>query len=96
MPAASFGTFVAGIPAALGIGKLQLANGSSVNGSICESIGAADAQNITEYGGWRAWLREAVEIDDSVRLVMVGQAGHDVGQVGGLNGRQTSCPARIG
>jgi allophanate hydrolase len=56
MPASQFGSFVAGIPAPLGIGKLKLADGSSVNGFICEGIGVADAQDITEYGGWRAWL----------------------------------------
>jgi allophanate hydrolase len=56
MPASQFGTFVACIPAPLGIGKLELADGSVVNGFICEGIGVADAQDITEYGGWKAWL----------------------------------------
>ncbi|MHB1145737.1 MAG: allophanate hydrolase [Thiobacillus sp.] len=56
MPASQFGSFVAGIPAPLGIGKLELADGSGVNGFICEGIGVADAKDITEYGGWRAWL----------------------------------------
>ncbi|MBI1283210.1 MAG: allophanate hydrolase [Thiobacillus sp.] len=56
MPASQFGSFVAGIPAPLGIGKLKLADGSSVNGFICEGIGVADAKDITEYGGWRGWL----------------------------------------
>jgi allophanate hydrolase len=56
MPAIRFGSFVTGIPAPLGIGKLELADGSVVNGFICEGIGVADAQDITEYGGWKAWL----------------------------------------
>ncbi|MHB1187424.1 allophanate hydrolase [Thiobacillus sp.] len=56
MPASQFGSFVAGIPAPLGIGKLELADGLVVNGFICEGIGVADAQDITQYGGWRAWL----------------------------------------
>jgi allophanate hydrolase len=56
MPASQFGSFVAGIPAPLGIGKLELADESVVNGFICEGIGVADAKDITEYGGWRAWL----------------------------------------
>lgn len=55
MPASQFGSFVAGIPAPLGIGKLELADGSVVNGFICEGIAVADAQDITQYGGWRAW-----------------------------------------
>jgi len=58
MPASQFGSFVAGIPAPLGIGKLELADGSAVNGFICEGIGVVNAQDITEYGGWRAWLAE--------------------------------------
>jgi allophanate hydrolase len=56
MPASQFGSFVAGIPAPLGIGKLELADGSTVNGFICEGIGVADAEDITAFGGWRAWL----------------------------------------
>ncbi len=58
MPASQFGSFVDGIPAPLGIGKLELADGTVVNGFICEGIGMTDARDITEYGGWRAWLAE--------------------------------------
>jgi allophanate hydrolase len=54
--AEKFGSFVAGIPAPLGIGKLELVDGSVVNGFICEGIAVTDAQDITEYGGWRTWL----------------------------------------
>ncbi len=56
MPLEHFGSFVAGIPAPLGIGRLELADGSWVSGFICEPIGIADARDITAYGGWRAWL----------------------------------------
>ncbi|MHB0973801.1 MAG: allophanate hydrolase [Thiobacillus sp.] len=56
MPGSQFGSFVAGIPAPLGIGKVELADGSIVNGFICEGIGVADARDITEFGGWRVWL----------------------------------------
>jgi allophanate hydrolase len=56
MPAAAFGSFVAGIPAPLGIGTLELADGTTVNGFICEGLGVAGAQDITEFGGWRAWV----------------------------------------
>jgi len=56
MPARQFGSFVAGIPAPLGIGKLELDDGSVVNGFICEGLGVADAKDITACGGWRAWL----------------------------------------
>ena len=58
MPAADFGTFVAGIPAPLGIGTLERVDGSMVNGFICEGIAVAGAQDITQYGGWKAWLQQ--------------------------------------
>jgi allophanate hydrolase len=56
MPASQFGSLVAGIPAPLGIGKLELADGSIVNGFICEGLGVVDAEDITAYRGWRNWL----------------------------------------
>ncbi|WP_137920632.1 allophanate hydrolase [Hydrogenophaga sp. 2FB] len=56
VPAALFGSFVAGIPAPLGIGKVKLADGSEVPGFICEGLGIVGATDITHFGGWRAWL----------------------------------------
>ena len=63
LPASQFGSFVTGIPAPLGIGKLELADGSLVNGFICEPIGIIGARDISQYGGWRSWLaaRQAFE-----------------------------------
>jgi allophanate hydrolase len=55
MPVAAFGRFVADIPAPLGIGKLSLADGSSVSGFLCETYAVANAQEITHLGGWRAF-----------------------------------------
>lgn len=56
MPAREFGSFVAGIPAPLGIGVVKLADGSSVQGFVCEAFAADGAEDITGYGGWRAYL----------------------------------------
>jgi allophanate hydrolase len=56
VPSALFGSFVAGIPAPLGIGKVKLADGSEVPGFICEGMGITGATDITHFGGWRAWL----------------------------------------
>ena len=56
VPAAEAGSFVAGIPAPLGIGKLELADGTWASGFICDGWGLAAATDISEYGGWRAWL----------------------------------------
>lgn len=56
MPLRQFGGFVAAIPAPLGIGTVELADGSSVKGFICEPAGIADATDITHHGGWAAYL----------------------------------------
>jgi allophanate hydrolase len=56
VPTANFGSFVAGIPAPLGIGKIKLADGSQVAGFICEPYGIEGAQDITHLNGWRAYL----------------------------------------
>jgi allophanate hydrolase len=56
LPAAAFGAFVARIPAPLGIGKLSLANGSIVSGFLCEGHALQGAEEITSFGGWRAFL----------------------------------------
>jgi len=53
VPADKFGSFVAGIPAPLGIGKVELADGSWVPGFICEPCGIEGARDITELGSWR-------------------------------------------
>ena len=56
MPIQEFGSFVAGIPAPLGIGKVELENGDSVCGFICEGYGVEGAQEVTHFGGWRGYL----------------------------------------
>ncbi len=53
---AAFGRFVASIPAPMGIGKLTLEDGSSVSGFICEPQALEGAQEITAFGGWRAYV----------------------------------------
>jgi allophanate hydrolase len=57
VPRRAFGDFVASIPAPLGIGRIDLDDGSTVQGFICESYAAAGAQDITSFGGWRAYLK---------------------------------------
>ncbi|PLR51232.1 allophanate hydrolase [Chimaeribacter arupi] len=56
MPLARFGEFVAEIPAPLGIGTLELADGRRVKGFICEPAALNGAQEITSFGGWRNYL----------------------------------------
>ena len=52
---AAFGSFVAEIPPPLGVGTLELEDGTSVKGFLCEPIGLDSARDITEFGGWRAF-----------------------------------------
>ncbi|MGA2686268.1 MAG: allophanate hydrolase [Verrucomicrobiota bacterium] len=56
---AGFGSFVAEIPPPLGIGTLELEDGGSVKGFLCEPIGLEDARDITEFGGWLAYRQAA-------------------------------------
>jgi allophanate hydrolase len=56
LPPAGFGDFVAHVPAPMVIGTLELADGALVPGFLCEPIALEGAADITEYGGWRAYL----------------------------------------
>jgi allophanate hydrolase len=59
LPCAEFGSFLAGIPAPLGLGHVELDDGARVPGFLCESYATADASDITALGGWRAHLAAA-------------------------------------
>ena len=56
MPAAHYGTFVALIPAPLGIGTLTLGDGTQVQGFLCEPLALQNARDISDLGGWRAYI----------------------------------------
>ncbi|WP_112310674.1 allophanate hydrolase [Pseudogemmobacter bohemicus] len=56
IPATSFGSFVAGIPAPLGIGTARLADGTTPKGFIVEAEGLKGAKDISDFGGWRAYI----------------------------------------
>jgi len=56
LPSTAFGSFVAGIPAPLGIGSLELEDGEIVKGFLCEAYATSDARDITALGGWRRYL----------------------------------------
>ncbi len=61
MPEDTVGSFLAGIPAPLGLGTLQLEDGSAVKGFICEPVGIADAEEITHLCGWRAYRAQVAQ-----------------------------------
>jgi allophanate hydrolase len=56
IPLQNFGAFVAEIPPPLGIGSVQLADGSWVKGFVCEAVATHGATDISSFGGWRAYL----------------------------------------
>ncbi|WP_040263554.1 allophanate hydrolase [Pseudomonas massiliensis] len=56
LPSAELGSFLTGIPAPLGLGKVELSDGRWETGFICESDGLEGATDISQWGGWKAWL----------------------------------------
>ena len=57
VPSQAFGSFVAAIPAPLGIGTIALDDGSEVKGFLCEAHAVRSARDITALGGWRGYLQ---------------------------------------
>lgn len=53
MPLEAFGGFAAAIPAPLGIGKVELRDGTEVPGFVCEAYAAAGAEDVTALRSWR-------------------------------------------
>ncbi|KRE99897.1 allophanate hydrolase [Paenibacillus sp. Soil766] len=53
MPLEAFGGFAAAIPAPLGIGKVELRDGTEVPGFVCEAYAAESAEDITALRSWR-------------------------------------------
>jgi allophanate hydrolase len=56
LPTDGFGSFVAAIPQPLGIGTIDLEDGTQVHGFLCEDVATDGAPDITHHGGWLAYL----------------------------------------
>jgi allophanate hydrolase len=56
LPPAGFAHLVADIPAPMTIGSVVLEDSRTVSGFLCEPIAIEGALDITEYGGWLAYL----------------------------------------
>ncbi len=56
MPQAAVGSFLALVPAPLGLGSIELADGRRVHGFLCEAHAVAAAPDVSRFGGWRAYL----------------------------------------
>jgi allophanate hydrolase len=59
IPLDHYGAFVAEIAAPLGIGTIEMADGSRVQGFVCEAYATVNAENISHHGGWRGYLAQA-------------------------------------
>ena len=57
MPVSQLGSFLALVPAPLGMGKVELADGSWITGFICEGFALDAALDVTAHGGWRAYIQ---------------------------------------
>jgi allophanate hydrolase len=55
----AFGRFVATVPSPLSIGSLKLADGRMVKGFLVEAEATRNARDISDFGGWRAYLKAA-------------------------------------
>jgi allophanate hydrolase len=56
---AAFGSFVAEVPPPLAIGTVHLETGEAVKGFVAEPRAIAGARDVTEFGGWRAYIKQA-------------------------------------
>jgi len=59
LSSSAFGKFVNAIPAPMAIGTVRLADGRCVKGFLVEPEVLGEARDITAYGGWRAYMKEA-------------------------------------
>lgn len=57
IPTQELGAFLNDIPAPLGLGKVELIDGSWVTGFICEDYALETADEISQFSGWRDYLQ---------------------------------------
>jgi allophanate hydrolase len=55
---AAFGSFVAEVPPPLAIGAVTLEDGSIVRGFVAEPRALTGAEDISAFGGWRAYVEQ--------------------------------------
>jgi len=57
MPPDAFGRFVTAVAPPLSIGSLTLADWRTVKGFLVEAAATRNARDISDFGGWRAYLK---------------------------------------
>lgn len=60
----AFGRFVAAIPAPLGIGTIELDDGTPAKGFLVETAGLVGASDISSFGGWRRFVARGKDMAD--------------------------------
>ncbi|MFB7269446.1 allophanate hydrolase [Streptomyces sp. NPDC056244] len=55
LPAQGLGLLAAALPRPMTLGRVELADGSTATGFLCEPAALDGAEDITSYGGWRAY-----------------------------------------
>ena len=56
VPIEAFGKLVAAVPVPLSIGTIKLADDRRVKGFLVEAVDTTGARDISNFGGWRAFL----------------------------------------
>ncbi|RNJ44981.1 allophanate hydrolase [Mesorhizobium erdmanii] len=62
----AFGRFVAAIPAPLGIGTVELDDGTPAKGFLVETAGLDGASDISSLGGWRRFVARNRDMADQI------------------------------
>jgi allophanate hydrolase len=57
LPVAQLGNFMRDVPSPLTIGMIHLSDGRAVKGFLCEEAAVQKAENISVFGGWKAYLK---------------------------------------
>jgi allophanate hydrolase len=55
LPPEGLGALTAALPRPMAIGRVELADGTTAPGFLCEPAALDEAEDITEYGGWRTY-----------------------------------------
>jgi allophanate hydrolase len=58
LPEQGVGRLLGAVPAPLGLGRVALADGTSVTGFVTAEGGLSGAEDVTSHGGWRAYLAD--------------------------------------
>ncbi|MGW5652394.1 allophanate hydrolase [Streptomyces humi] len=58
LPAEGLGRLLADLPRPMTLGTVELADGTTAPGFLCEPDALTDAEDITRYGGWRNYVSQ--------------------------------------